>query len=427
MKLLKNSNTSGLFVGRCREDNFGAVERTRGRVFEIVVWLLFGTTCLQLAFQKPYVVIIPGQRANLFSAILCAIMLILARAYAGRKGRSANFRESLICLILCFLVLMSALFSADVQTSAVRGFVLVASALGGYFCARFILNTTDGQRFFLWLCVAILAGVVSFGLFNYALWGDIGQKTPWNMNRHAITNLILILSFSPLTLVLTRSGYSRVFGILLLAAGYLVFFLSGERSAVLIPIGLVFLTCLLKGVRLRYAVPMVALMVICMISLYQRIPDYQMRKDFVRTYYRIEAYPFSWHIAKKHPFFGKGLLAPREKFLEDYEIQYPHINKEQFTRAIGWAGSPENLILMLMSELGFPFLFLYVGSVLYLIGRLFIRVKTGGHEDYFPALAVFLSIVAALVHYMVFDGLLYPQLCWFFHLLLGLIPRNPQV
>lgn len=399
--------------------------QAKGRFFGIIVWVLFCLICFQLSFQVPYLILIPGERANLFSAILCAIMLVLVRVYAGRRGLFVNFGESLIALVLCLLVLMSALGSVDVQTSAIRGFVLVASALGGYFCARFILNTTDGQTFFLWLCVAILTGVVLFSLFNYALWGDIGQITPWKMNRHAITNLILILSFSPLTLIFIYSGCLRIFGILLLSAGYLVFFLSGERSAVLIPLGLTVMAYLVKGVRLKHAVPAVVLMAAASILLYANIPSYQRRGDHWRVFYRIESYPFSWHIAKKHPFVGKGLLAPREKFLEDYEIQYPHINKEQFARVIRRARSPENLILMLMSELGFPFLFLYAGSVLYLVGRLFVRVRSGDKKDFFPPLAVFLSIVGALVHYMVFDGLLYPQLCWFFHLLLGLIPRNP--
>jgi len=31
-------------------------------------------------------------------------------------------------------------------------------------------------------------------------------------------------------------------------------------------------------------------------------------------------------------------------------------------------------------------------------------------------------LTVALVHYQLFDGLLFPQSCWFFHLLLGLIP-----
>ncbi len=392
----------------------------------MVVWLLLGGACFQLAFQTPYVILIPGERANLFSAILCAIMLILARVYAGSRGLSVNLRESLIALVLCFLVLMSALFSVDVQTSAIRGFVLVASGLGGYFCARFILNTTHGQSFFLWLCAAILTGIVLFSLSNYAFWGDIGQTGSRKMNRHVINNLILILSFSPLTLVYRYSGYLRIFGILLLCAGYLVFFLSGERSAVLIPLGLTVMVCLVKGVRLKHALSAVVLMAAASILLYANIPSYQLRSDYWRVFFRIESYPFSWHIAKKHPWLGAGLLASQEKYLEDYAVNWPHIDKDQFLRVVRRCLTPENIILTFMSQLGFPFTLIYLGSVMFLISRLLALAAKREPETIIPPLALLLPLSGALVQNLIFDGLLYPQLCWFFHLLLGLIPGKPE-
>jgi ABC-type uncharacterized transport system YnjBCD ATPase subunit len=33
-----------------------------------------------------------------------------------------------------------------------------------------------------------------------------------------------------------------------------------------------------------------------------------------------------------------------------------------------------------------------------------------------------LPLTASLLHFQFFDGLLFPQLSWFFHILLGLIP-----
>ena len=37
-------------------------------------------------------------------------------------------------------------------------------------------------------------------------------------------------------------------------------------------------------------------------------------------------------------------------------------------------------------------------------------------------LVLLFPLTVALVHFQLFDGLLFPQNCWFFHLLLGLIP-----
>jgi hypothetical protein len=38
-----------------------------------------------------------------------------------------------------------------------------------------------------------------------------------------------------------------------------------------------------------------------------------------------------------------------------------------------------------------------------------------------PLMLLF-PLTMALVHFQFYDGLLFPQSCWFFHLLLGLIP-----
>lgn len=400
-------------------------ESIRGRFFGIVVWALFGATCLQLAFQQPYLVIIPGQRANLFSALLCVLTLIGACIYQGKRLVWLKRPDTWISLILCFLLLLNACFSLDRTTSGIRGFVLASSGLGGYWCAKLLLDGKSNRWFFQWFCVLILSLIVLISLINYRVFGDISQYTPWNISRHVVTDLILLLSFAPLTLVFRGSQKQIIFGFVLLCCSFLVLCISGERSAVLIPIGLTFLMLLLRGIRLRYAALIMAIMVICTIGVYHRIPQYQMKKDSVRVYYRIEAYPFSWHIAKKHPFLGKGLLAPREKFLEDYKIRYPHISREQFSWAIGWARSPENMILMLMSELGFPFLLIYGASFLYLAVRLLTEVRKRECKDIFPPLALFLPIVGGMVHYMVFDGFLFPQLCWYFHLLLGFIREDP--
>ena len=398
-----------------------------GISYKTGVRIVFYATCVQLAIQKPYIGIIPGRRANLFSAMLCAFTLLLAFVHGRKTTIRLRQPDIWISLLLTVLVVLNAVFSLDPTTSALRGLVLVSSGLGGYWCSRLLLNEDSDKNFFQWFSFSLLCLILGISIVNYGLWGDISQKTPWRLSRHVVTDLIILLSFAPITLLMKGPGKQRISGIVVLGLSFLVLFLSGERSAVLIPVGLVVLSFPLSSMKMRYALLVLAFMVTCSVGLYRQLPAQQMRKDHVRVYYRIEMFPFSWHIAKKHPFLGKGLMAHREKYLEDYDIRYPHVTKKQFAWAIDWARSPENLILMLMSELGFPFLVIYGASVFYLLGRLLVRVKRGAGANGFPPLALLLSIVGALVHYMVFDGLLFPQLCWFFHLLLGLIPGNHKV
>jgi len=46
----------------------------------------------------------------------------------------------------------------------------------------------------------------------------------------------------------------------------------------------------------------------------------------------------------------------------------------------------------------------------------------GERAHLFSGLLCFLTLTIGLVHFQIFDGLLFPQGCWFFSLLLGLIP-----
>ena len=40
---------------------------------EKVIWLFFAATSIQLAFLQPYVTLVPGERTNLFSGLLCLL------------------------------------------------------------------------------------------------------------------------------------------------------------------------------------------------------------------------------------------------------------------------------------------------------------------------------------------------------------------
>jgi hypothetical protein len=43
---------------------------------------------------------------------------------------------------------------------------------------------------------------------------------------------------------------------------------------------------------------------------------------------------------------------------------------------------------------------------------------------FFRPLVLLLPLIMGLVHFQLYDGLLFPQSCWFFHVLLGLIPSR---
>ena len=121
-----------------------------------IAWLLFCGVSLQLTFLNPAMVLLPGERTNLFSGLLCAISLI-ATICVARKGDLVRSRgEAAIYLSLVGLVLLSGLLSAAPLTNSLRGLVLLSSGLGGFWGARVLLATEARQRYFLQLSLLML-------------------------------------------------------------------------------------------------------------------------------------------------------------------------------------------------------------------------------------------------------------------------------
>ena len=142
-------------------------------------------------------------------------------------------------------------------------------------------------------------------------------------------------------------------------------------------------------------------------------------------WYRGECYPFSLHIAKQHPLLGIGLCSPRQPYLQDYKIRYPGLTKEQFASVFTTNRSSGNVLLTIMANLGFPFLVIYTVSLAYLLWRLFACALVGSPPKlFFHPVALLVPITAILFLSQIVDTVLYPQVNWFFHILLGMIPNS---
>jgi hypothetical protein len=409
-------------------------EPTRSHPVRLVaLGVLFSATCVQLAFQKPYWVVAGEYRVNLFSALLSAACLLSAGIHAQRRGLKLPPRPFWISLALFTLGAVSSLLSLDPKTSGLRFFALAAPSLGGYWCGRILLRSWRAQNGFRWLCLLVLAAVLGLCLASGLRSARIDQFLA--INLHVLVNLILLLSFAPLSLLGGRSRLSSTLGVLILGVSFVVLFLSDRRIVLVIMLGLLLVAGLLRLLDRRKVIILVLASVVLGSYLLLHQPGETVTKEAIRTFYRLESYPFSWHILKHHPFFGIGLLAPRTRFLNDYQVWYPHATLEKFQVASSWIRTSENTLLTFMVDLGVPFAVLYSLALLLSVGRLLkmlVHPKTTENGTMtstpslqavgFPPAALFFPLAAALMHYLVFHGLLYPQLCWYFHLLLGLIP-----
>lgn len=385
---------------------------------EKITWLLFAATCSQLALQWPYVVLVPGVRTNLFSGLLC--FLTLAAAWIlGRRGLTYKSPEVLVSAALSLLATVSALHSPTPLSSSYRVLVLLASGLGGFWCARLLLNTPENQRRFRNLCLVLLAAVLLLSLAGYGATGEIHHYL-FKGSNHPLITVIYLLSFAPLTLLGEKSRPRKGVAVVLLVLGYAILCLSQRLSVIFIPLGLGILGALWGALRWRHLVAALGVAAVIIGLSVHQISWFKLSTSY--PVYRVENIFFSWSIAKQHPVWGIGLRAPRDQFLEAYQIKYPYETRKQFVKNVDLLVTPDNQILTFMTGLGFPFTILYCLAVLILLLKLKGTVGRPPAGGSLPPLALLFSLGLALVHFQVYDGLLFAQDSWFFHILLGLIP-----
>jgi len=371
----------------------------------------------------PYVVVVPGVRTNLFSGGLCAVTLVGTLLLKRSSGVDFRSREFIVSLILIGLIALSCIFSSTPISSSTRGFVVAASGFGGFWCARLLLVSEPAHRFFRTLCLFILGVILVVCVVTYFRVGEVYQAL--DSNPHPLANRVLLLWFAPLSLLFGGGLAAWGLAATLLAGSYLVFYLSMLRSAMLIPPVLAVVSTFFRYLKLRWLLALLVPVIVVAVLFFLQLPYEKMARDHEPTYYRAESYPFSLNVVLKNPILGVGPRAPRDEFLEDYRIVYPYVTMEQFAGSVRRVTTAENTFLTFMTDLGIPFVALYSVCVAVLLVRLIQAIRRPSGSPVIHPLALFLPISAALIHYQVLDGLYHPQLNWFFHVLLGLIPSKP--
>ena len=385
---------------------------------EKIIWIFFAATCCQLALQRPSFLLVAGERSNLFSGLLCLLTLIVAVAWSPRGAINPRSPEFLISAGLAVIAMISGLLSLTPLASSFRVFVLLASGLGGFWCARILLQNPNNQRLLQWFCCALLAAVVFLSLLGYLMTGYIDRFLPYH--THSLTNVILLLSFAPLALLTRKSRPLMIMGSILLGVSYITLCLSERISVVFIPLGVFLVGAAFGALRWKYLVFICLVMALVVGAFHQKIIWHKLSMAYPA--YRVENFPFSWSIVKRHPWLGIGLRTPREQFVQDYQPSYPGITKKEFTRISRDIVSADNQFLTFMVGLGLPFTLTYLAALGMLLTRLVGLVPKPPPGLFLHPLVLLFPLTMGLVHFQFFDGLLFPQSCWFFHLLLGLIP-----
>ncbi len=380
---------------------------------------LVALTSLQAATLKPYLVLVSGSRANLFTTLLCALCLLAAVAGAAGMRPRPRPLEWLGTAALLLLALASGLASAEPLESTLRSAAVMLPAAGGFWCGRVLVTGRARAEGLAWLCCLALGLMLVFSLVSWLRFGQVWRLL--DANPHPYAARLIALSFGPLALALIGAGRRRLAAWASLAVTFLTLFATSLRSAVVAPAVMTLLGLgWVRAARRWLLVGLLAAVAVAAVF-FAVFPD--KRAELTPTsppvYYRLESYAFAWHVTMAHPWLGVGLRAPRGHLLADYQMRLAPVSKQKFADYLDLVVTHENVVLTFMAGLGLPFTLLYL-ALLALALAAGLRPRPAdppGRRALRLALA--LPLAGLLYHFMVFDGLLHPQVGWFFHLLVG--------
>lgn len=389
-----------------------------------VAFVLFCATSVQLVLLRTFVPVIPGLRVDVYSGLLCAITLACAVLTAKPGSVRVTWPELAVSLGLFIFATLSGIHSDTPLSSTAWALTWSANALGAFWSARILLNTIFRQKVFVWLCLVTMDVLILFGLWVYYFHG-LGHY--FVSSLHQLTNIILLLSFSCLALIATRKPLQAVIGASVLLTAYVTLYvcgIGGVEAAVLLPPVILIpgLVIMLFRSGTKLAPLMIALFCVVVTAHYL---TWVSTERFTAGNYqqeRIEFYPFSAHVAAKSPWVGIGLRTPREPYLTDYELRFTKQSKEQFAGEVSWLVTSQNMFLTFMTGFGIPFAVIYIFALVSLIIRLLRAVLNPPHDSAIAPLALLIPITGAILHYFMMDILIQPQIAWFFHALLALVP-----
>lgn len=392
------------------------------------IWFIFLLTCLQQAFLFPNITLIAGERANLFSGVLCFATFISALVILKIRANDIRVSEVVISIILVCLAIISSTLSITPGVSFARSFVIISSMIGGYWISRLLLNTTEGRLFFQKFCLVLLLGIMVLTALSLLEYGK-----PFiliDTGSHQVISRMLILSFAPIHLLFASSIPVIIGAAIILVMMYacLVVLCSYVRvkSALIIPFVLIPVVLIFVKKTKPLALGLIIFFFVSLIGAYKQLDlSNALTKGAASVSQRIENVFYSFHIAAKNPFFGIGPFAPRDQYLKDYQIRYPSLSKNDFVTWSQESLTSESAYLTFLADLGFPFVILYLSAFFCLLWKL-AHLAWRPPSHYTPApLALLLAITGSFIHFQVFDGPYLPQISWFFHILLGMVLFNP--
>lgn len=405
--------------------------------YEKLAFSVFLFTSFHAAFQQPYLIMSQYEKANIFAGICCLTSLMLALPLV--KEKSFAKREILFIILFAGFAIFSSFSSIEPVSSFIRNFVLLSSCAGAFCCARIFFREKLYLNIFTYICFGFLIAILFLSLFGFLLsgrinyllclnYGNISEyfKTPMSELSdqldtflHSWVDIIILLCFAPIFSLCKNKNLRFSFSAVIILCSIFILYLSKLRSILIMMSGAIAVIFLSGFVRFKYIILLFLLVILSIASFFYFFPEKNLRfsEYYEPVNYRLEGIPFSIHIASEHPFGGIGLTASRIPYLNDYEMTIKTSSKQAFTYSLKKINTADNIFLTLITGNGIPFFLLYAVTLFYFSILLLKLLKTDK-----SLLGILILFSCCVIHSFFYDSLLFPQVSWFFFILLGMIP-----
>lgn len=326
--------------------------------------------------------------------------------------------EIILIGIVLLLAGVNVVMSNDMLRSLYAMRLFLLSGIMALWASMFILADQRHKKIFYYFCCCCLLVIAIIEIYIYL---TKGSNYIFIYNPIPTGTLVILLSLGPLYLLTSKSTKLETIGFLLTIFGLVLIILTQKRGTIL-AVSVMAISWILYRYVKRYYTIIIALFTVALLipagwmvykSLDKNIPSH------ISILYRIEYYPFAFHIYEKHPFWGIGLQTyTHHRYLADYDQRNKKLG--DFPNQVKYLQIFDNMFITAFVELGTIMTLSYLGLIFYIIIKYCRNTQPFKlhHEREFINLLPLLGIA---IHSLTYDSLLWPQINWLFHVQLGIL------
>jgi len=389
--------------------------------------MLFMVTCSNTAVNNW-----PNPWNQLSITIACLFPLFLAsfsNLSKWLKGKEVQSELLFIPIIIILGILNVAIGEERYENFKGMGLFLL-SGVTVFTTTILILKSYKAQTIFYWFYTLMLLTIALNSFYAPLRFNYLKPLFSNNPIPESVT--VTLLLAGPLLLLgrqKTTLGRVAIISFLLLGAASIVAIQQRAAIAALI-IMILLLGCLFINrfwIYLLCAIVSISLLFNIKSESYKELPENS--KKFLKVIestpvVRMEMYYFAYYLIKKKPWLGTGLWAPLSHHLPDYKesiLATSKHDKRLFLDAVDRdSTSFHNILLCMFVQMGSIFAITYLA----LLGHIFFKVFQNHREpltSHSSLKSLMVLFFGFFIQSMFLDTLMYPDINFLFHSLLGVL------